>query len=218
LFDNFDLMVAALAEGFWTTVWITAASFALSLIIGGILAAMHVSPADPARWAAQAYTGLFRNVPLLAVLAILYFGLPKVGIVASSVTWALVGLSLYTGAFVGETLRSGINSISLGQAEAARSIGLTFGQSLRNVILPQAFRTVVPPLGSLLTALTKNSALVVVVGVSETSAQAARLINDNQNRFSVWAVIIGVAVCYLIINLPVSYFIRLAEKRATFAR
>lgn len=218
MFDNFDLVMSTLATGFVTTVWITAASFAMSLVIGGILAAMHVSPAAPARWAAQAYTAVFRNIPLLAVLVILYFGFPKIGIALPSLVWALIGLSLYTGAFVGETLRAGINSISLGQAEAARSIGLTFAQSLRFVILPQAFRTVIPPLGSLLTALVKNSALVLVVGVTEISAMAQRLINDNENRFSIWAVIIGVAACYLIINLPISYFIRLAEKRAAFAR
>src|SRR5690606_10620874 len=142
LFDNFDLMVTALWQGFVTTVWVTFASYAIALVVGSILVIMHVSPAPPARWAAGAYTQMFRNVPLLAVLFIRYFGLPKIGIVDDSWVWALLGLGLYTGAFVGETLRSGINSIPLGQAEAARSIGLTFGQSLGSVILPQAFRAV----------------------------------------------------------------------------
>ena len=218
MFDNLDLMAAALLTGLWTTVWVSAASFIIALIVGALLATMHVSPAPPARWVATIYTGLFKNVPLLAILFILYFGFPKIGIVLPNWSWALIGLGAYTGAFVGETLRSGINSIDLGQAEAARSIGLTFGQSLRYVILPQAFRSVVPPLGSLLTALVKNSSLVLAIGVAEASAQAQRLINDNQNRFSLWAVIIGVACCYLIVNLPISYFIRRAEKRAEFAR
>lgn len=218
MFDNLDLMVAALLTGLWTTVWVTTVSFVIALLVGGLLATMHVSPAPPARWVATAYTGLFKNVPLLAVLFILYFGFPKIGIVLPNWGWALIGLGAYTAAFVGETLRSGINSIDLGQAEAARSIGLTFGQSLRNVILPQAFRSVIPPLGSLLTALVKNSSLVLVIGVTEASAQAQRLINDTQNRFSLWAVIIGIAACYLIVNLPISYFIRRAEKRAEFAR
>jgi glutamate transport system permease protein len=142
LFDNFDLMIAALGAGAWTTVWVTLTSFAIALIIGMILVVMHVSPALPARWAANAYTQLFRNVPLLAVLFIMFFGLPSIGIVADSWVWALLGLGMYTGAFVGETLRSGINSIPLGQAEAARSIGLTFSQSLGGVILPQAIRAV----------------------------------------------------------------------------
>lgn len=218
MFDNLDLMVEALATGLLVTLEVTAVSFTLALIIGGLLATMHVSPAPPARWLATAYTGLFKNIPLLAVLFILYFGFPKIGIPLSSWQWAIIGLSAYTAAFVGETLRAGINSIDLGQAEAARSIGLTFGQSLRYVILPQAVRTVVPPLGSLLTALVKNSSLVLAIGVAEASAQAQRLINDNENRFDLWAVIIGVAICYLIINLPISYFIRRAEKRAEFAR
>ncbi|HIW64118.1 MAG TPA: amino acid ABC transporter permease [Candidatus Stackebrandtia excrementipullorum] len=218
MFDNLDLMVEALATGLLVTLEVTAVSFTLALIIGGLLATMHVSPAPPARWLATAYTGLFKNIPLLAVLFILYFGFPKIGIPLSSWQWAIIGLGTYTAAFVGETLRAGINSIDLGQAEAARSIGLTFGQSLRYVILPQAVRTVIPPLGSLLTALVKNSSLVLAIGVAEASAQAQRLINDNENRFDLWAVIIGVAICYLIINLPISYFIRRAEKRAEFAR
>lgn len=218
MFDNFGLLAEHLATGLLITIVVTFASYAIALIVGAILAIMHVSPAPPARWAANAYTQLFRNVPLLAVLLILYFGFPKIGIEADGWVWALVGLGAYTGAFVGETLRSGINSIPLGQAEAARSIGLTFGQSLSSVILPQAFRTVVPPLGTLLIALTKNSALVYVVGVTELSAEARWLINDNANRFDLWAVIIGVTVSYLLINFLISYFVRLAEKRAVFAR
>lgn len=218
MFDNFDLMVDAMGQGLWVTIWVTTVSFIVALIIGALLAMMHVSPAPPARWVATAYTGLFKNVPLLAILFILYFGFPKIGIVLPSWQWAIIGLGTYTAAFVGETLRSGINSIDLGQAEAARSIGLTFGQSLRHIILPQAFRTVIPPLGSLLTALVKNSSLVLVIGVPELSAQAQRLINDNQDRFDLWAVILGVAACYLIVNLPISYFIRRAERRAEFAR
>ena len=156
MFDNLDLMVEALATR----------PVGHPRGDGGQLHAgahhrrstrtMHVSPAPPARWLATAYTGLFKNIPLLAVLFILYFGFPKIGIPLSSWQWAIIGLGTYTAAFVGETLRAGINSIDLGQAEAARSIGLTFGQSLRYVILPQAVRTVIPPLGSLLTALVRT--------------------------------------------------------------
>ncbi|GAA4898032.1 glutamate transport system permease protein [Stackebrandtia albiflava] len=218
MFDNLAQIAAALGSGLWVTVWVTAVSFFFALVIGGVLATMHVSPAPPARWFATAYTGLFKNIPLLAVLFIMYFGLPKIGIALPNWQWAIIGLSTYTAAFVGETLRSGINSINLGQAEAARSIGLTFGQSLRNVILPQAFRTVIPPLGSLLTALVKNSSLVLAIGVTETSAMAQRLINDTDVHYNLWTVIIGVALCYLIVNLPISYFIRRAERRAEFAR
>ncbi len=157
-------------------------------------------------------------MPLLAVLLIMYFGLPSVGIVADSWVWALIGLGMYTGALVGETLRSGINSIPLGQAEAARSIGLTFGQSLATVILPQSVRVVIPPLGSLLIALVKNSALVLAIGVTELTAQSRRLIEDNESRFDLWGVIIGVTVSYLLIAFILSYLVRLVEKRAAFVR
>ncbi|MFB9659560.1 amino acid ABC transporter permease [Glycomyces mayteni] len=218
MFDNFDLMIEALGAGMWTTVWVTLTSYAIALVIGMVLVVMHVSPAFPARWAANAYTQLFRNVPLLAVLFIMYFGLPKVGIVADNWVWALLGLGMYTGAFVGETMRSGINSIPLGQAEAARSLGLTFGQSLSSVILPQSVRAVIPPLGSLLIALVKNSALVLAIGVPELTARSRRLIEDTQSRFDLWGVIICVTVGYLLIALVLSYLVRIAEKRTAFVR
>jgi glutamate transport system permease protein len=218
VFRNFDLMAEALLEGARVTVVVTLTSYALALAIGMLLVIMHVSPAAPARWAANAYTQLFRNVPLLAVLLVMYFGLPSIGIETTSWGVGLIGLGLYTGAFVGETLRSGINSIPLGQAEAARSIGLTFGQSLQAVILPQAFRAVIPPLGSLLIALVKNSALVLAVGVTELTAMSRRLIEDDQSRFDLWGVIIGVTVSYLLIAFILSYLVRLAERRAAFVR
>lgn len=205
------------AEGFWNTLWMSLASFAVALVLGAILAMMHVSPAPPARWAAQVYTAIFRNTPLLVILVVFYFGLPKVGInFEYSWQWALIVLGLYTSAFVGETLRAGINSISLGQAEAARSIGLTFGQSLRSVILPQAFRTVVPPVGTLYTALVKNTALTLILGYQELSAKTEIMI--NQDKAPVWLVVVGICACYLLINLPTSWFIHRAEKRAAFAR
>ncbi|GAA1670164.1 amino acid ABC transporter permease [Glycomyces endophyticus] len=218
MFDNFDLMAEALLEGMRVTTIVTLASYGIALVIGMILVVMHVSPAAPARWAANAYTQLFRNVPLLAVLLVMYFGLPSIGIDTTSWGVGLVGLGMYTGAFVGETLRSGINSIPLGQAEAARSIGLTFGQSLQTVILPQAFRAVIPPLGSLLIALVKNSALVLAIGITELTAMSRRLIEDDQSRFDLWGVIIGVTVSYLVIALVLSYLVRLAERRAAFVR
>jgi len=213
---NLDEVVRLFAEGLWGTLWLSLASFALALVLGAILAMMNVSPAPPARWAAQTYTAFFRNTPLLAIILLAGFGLPKIGLRFEPEQWALITLGMYTSAFVGETLRSGINSISLGQAEAARSIGLTFGQSLRHVILPQAVRTVVPPLGTLYTALVKNTALALVLGFPEIAAKAELMI--NQDVSSVWAIIIGLVVCYLLINLPASWLISRAEKRATFAR
>jgi glutamate transport system permease protein len=185
LFDNFGLMVQAMLEGARVTVVVTLASYAIALAIGMILVVMHVSPAAPARWAAHAYTQLFRNVPLLAVLFIMYFGLPSIGIETTSWGVGLLGLGLYTGAFVGETLRSGINSIPLGQAEVA---------------------------------LVKNSALVYAVGITELYATSRRLIEDNESRFDLWGVIIGVTVSYLLIAFIFSYLVRLAEKRAAFVR
>lgn len=213
---NLDEVVKMFGGALWNTLWLSLASFGLALVLGAILAMMHVSPAPPARWAAQTYTAIFRNTPLLAIFILFFFGLPKIGFNLQDWQWALAALSLYTGAFVGETLRAGINSISLGQAEAARSIGLTFGQSLRHVVLPQAVRTVIPPLGTLFTALVKNSALAIVVGFQELAATTELMI--NQDKASIWVIIIGLVACYLVINLPASWLISWAEKRATFAR
>ncbi|MEV0648788.1 amino acid ABC transporter permease [Phytomonospora sp. NPDC050363] len=213
---NPELVFKMFASGFWNTLWLSVASFAVALVLGAILAMMQVSPAPPAKWAAQAYTAFFRNTPLLVILILFGFGLPKLQLQLDPWQWALIGLGMYTSAFVGETLRSGINSISLGQAEAARSIGLTFGQSLRHVILPQAFRTVIPPLGTLYTALVKNTALTLVLGFQELAAKTELMI--NQDMASVWIVVGGIIACYLIINLPTSWFISRAEKRAAFAR
>jgi glutamate transport system permease protein len=176
---------------------------------------MHISPAAPARWASRGFVEFFRNVPLLLIFFLFGFGLPKVGLEFSPFKWAVIVLATYTAAFICETIRSGVNSVPLGQAEAARAIGLNFSQSLRHVVLPQALRAVVPPLGSLFIALTKNTSLALVVGVQEVSAKTEQLVNQN---VSTVLVIAGVACCYLAINLPAGYLIGRVEQRAVFAR
>lgn len=214
LIDNADLLLAA----FGVTLKLVVVAGLLSLAWGTVLAAMRVGPIRVLQLAGGVYVTLFRNTPLLIILLLIFFGLPKFGI-----TWGyfwpnVIALTLYTSSFVCEALRAGVNSIPLGQAEAARAIGLTFGQSLRTVILPQSIRVVIPPLGSLLIALVKNSALVLAIGVTELTAQARRLIEDNESRFDLWGVIIGVTVGYLLIALVLSYLVRIAEKRTAFVR
>src|SRR6266567_2140230 len=129
------------------TVELTLGSFALALVLGTITAAARVSPVPPLRAAGAFYVETLRNTPLTVIFVLFFFGLPKVGIQYSPFVSAIIVLGLYTGTFVGETVRSGINSVAQGQAEAARSLGLTFPQVLGVVVLPQAFRTVVAPLG-----------------------------------------------------------------------
>jgi glutamate transport system permease protein len=141
-------------EGMWRTVQLTALSFLFAFVIGTFVAAMRVSPVPPLRWAGTVYIELVRNTPLLVLMFIFFFGFPSIGIkFESKFVSAIIVLSAYTGTFVGETVRSGINALSKGQAEAARSIGLTFPQVMGIIVLPQALRTVVAPLGGIFIAL-----------------------------------------------------------------
>ena len=131
---------------------------------------MRVSPIPPLRGLATFYVEVFRNTPLTVVFFFMIFGLPQIDFVVGFFTGAVLSLGLYTAAFVCEAMRSGINAVSPGQAEAARAIGLTFGQSLREVVLPQAFRTVIPPLGNVFIAMVKNTSIAAGFAVSELSS------------------------------------------------
>ncbi|MGQ0745062.1 MAG: amino acid ABC transporter permease [Acidimicrobiales bacterium] len=166
---------AAYLGGLATTVALTATSFALALVVGVVIAAARVSPIPPLRMAAAIYTEAIRNTPLLVLLFLFIFGLPKVGIQFDFFASAVVVLGGYTGALVAETVRSGINTVAVGQAEAARALGLTFGQSMLGVIMPQALRRMVGPLGGLLVALIKNSALASLISVIDLTAVADRV-------------------------------------------
>src|SRR3954469_12510280 len=142
--DNFEVF----RDAFLTTLSLSLLAGLLALVLGTVLAAMRVSPIRPLRGLATFYVETFRNTPLTVVFFFIIFGLPQIDFAVSFFTGAVLSVGLYTAAFVSEAVRSGINAVSPGQAEASRAIGLTFGQSLREVVLPQAFRTVVPPLGN----------------------------------------------------------------------
>jgi glutamate transport system permease protein len=211
VFDNLDTY----SSGLWVTIQLTALSFLLALLVGTVVATMRVSPAAPVRAAGLLYVETVRNTPPLVLLFLFVFGLPKVGVKYSLFLSAIVVLGGYTGAFVGEVLRSGINSVPVGQAEAARSLGLTFIQTLRYVVLPQAFRTVVPPLGGLLSALVRNSALAAPIGVVELTGGADKLNTIESNPIPIF---IGVAIAYMIITLPLGGLIGVVERRLAVAR
>lgn len=169
LFDQFDLLGAM-----WMTVKLTAISAVLALIVGTVVAIMRLSPVPALRFLGTSYVNILRNTPLTLIVFFCLLGLwQTLGIELSpelsvnAFRFAIIGLAVYHAAFVCEALRSGVNTIPLGQAEAARSIGLTFGQSLREVVLPQAFRGAITPLGNTLIALAKNTTVVVTIGVAE---------------------------------------------------
>lgn len=209
--DNLDFYVS----GMWATLELTALSFLLALGIGVIVASARVSPVAPLRAAGLLYVETVRNTPPLVLLFLFVYGLPKAGVIYSLFVSAVLVLGGYTGAFVAEALRSGIASVPIGQAEAARSLGLGFSQTLRYVILPQAFRTVIPPVGGLLSALVRNTSLAATVGVLELTGQAERLNTDQTDPIPIF---LGAAVAYLIITLPLGALIGAAERRLAVTR
>ena len=203
-------------EGFVTTLELSALSSVLALLLGTLLAAMRVSPVPTMRAAGATYVELVRNTPLTVVFFFVVFVLPQLDILLPYFAFAVIALTVYHAAFFCEAVRSGINAVGVGQAEAARSIGLTFGQSLQLVILPQAFRTVIPPLINVVIALIKNSSIAAAFGVVELTATGTRLANANGD--AVIAVLAGVAVCYLVLTLPSGWLAGRLERRVAVAR
>ncbi len=212
LIENFDTF----ADAFGETLLMALLAGVLALVLGTALAAMRVSPIPPLRGLATFYVEVFRNTPLTVVFVMIIFGLPEIDAGVSPFPGAVLSVGLYTAAFVCEAIRSGINSISAGQAEAARAIGLTFGQSLREVVLPQAFRTVVPPLGNVWIAMVKNTSIAAGFFIPELSSLLPRFSNSDADHLI--AILIGIVIAYLLITLPSAYAVSRLEKRAVILR
>lgn len=195
---------------FWLTIQLTVASAIGSLVIGTLVAIMRVSPVRTFSWAGAAYVNVVRNTPLTLIVFFMFFCLYLLlqwhiaPLSARSSThafqWGVVGLSVYHAAFVAEALRSGINTVPVGQAEAARAIGLGFGQSLREVILPQAFRGAIAPLGNTMIALTKNTTVVSTIGVAEASYAMKNAIEFSSNLL--YAIFAVMALGFVVLTLP----------------
>lgn len=212
ILDNLDLYWL----GFRTTLSLTLISAAVALVVGTVLGAFRVSPSPPLRVFGATYVEIVRNTPLTLVFIFFVFVAPQLGLNVPFFTSAVLALSVYTAAFVCEAVRSGVNSVGAGQTEAARAIGLTFTGTLRLIILPQALRTVVPPLINIFIALTKNSSVAGGFFVAELFGVARRL--ANANPADVIAVLIGVGICYLIITIPAGILAGYVERRVAFAR
>jgi glutamate transport system permease protein len=164
-----------LLAGFGVTLELTAIGFVGALVLGTVLAVCRVVPIAPLRVFGTVYVEFFRNIPLLSLLILVVFGLPDVGLSYSLFTSAALCLVLSGAPFVGEAIRGGINSVPVGQAEAARAIGLSFRASLRFVILPQAFRTMVQPLTNVFIGVALSSSLAAAVGVAELTNRTQQL-------------------------------------------
>lgn len=210
--ENADLFL----DAFLTTLGLSLLAGLLALVLGTLLAAMRVSPIPPLRGLATFYVETFRNTPLTVVFFFIIFGLPQIDFVIGFFPGAVLSVGLYTAAFVCEAVRSGVNAVSGGQAEAARALGLTFGQSLREVVLPQAFRTVVPPLGNVLIAMVKNTSIAAGFSVSDLSSLLPRLVNADAGDLTL--VLVGVVVGYMVITLPSALAVNRIERRVAILR
>src|SRR5919206_617636 len=208
--ETVDLLV----RGVLVTLALTAVSAVLSLVVGIIIGVLRVGPSALLRDLAGDYVEFFRNIPLLTVLFFIYFGLPQAGLRFSAFTSAVWGIGLYTAAYVGETIRAGIQSIGKGQLEAARALGLSYGQMLRFIVLPQALRMTIPPLGTLLIALLKNTSLASAIVVQEMmysgSVIEGRTFDPN--------IFIIIGLIYVVINIPLGLLVGVVERRLAITR
>jgi glutamate transport system permease protein len=210
--DNLDVFV----DGFRTTLSLTFFAAIGALVLGTLIAAMRVSPVPPLRWAGTAYVHLVRNTPLTVVFFLVVFGLPEVDVALPFFRFAVLALALYTAAFVAEAVRSGINSVAAGQAEAARSIGMTFGQTLTRIVLPQAFGNIIPPLASIFIALLKNTSVASAFFVFEGIQAQNQLIQSFGN--AVIAILVASALAYLALALISSFLFGLLERAVAVGR
>lgn len=212
---------------FWVTIQLTMLAGVGALVLGTVLAAMRLSPIPVMRGLGTTYVNVVRNTPLTLILVFCSLGLANTlhitltdpdsptSIVDSNFRLAVLGLTVYTAAFVCEAIRSGINTVPLGQAEAARSLGLTFSQNLRIIMLPQAFRAVIIPLGSVLIALTKNTTIASAIGVAE----AALLMKEMVENTSALLLVGGIfAIGFVILTLPTGLLFGWLGKRLAVLR
>ncbi len=211
-----DKYQGPLIDAAWTTLRLAFVSFGIALVVGIIVVSFRVSPIPPLVRVATWFVAFFRNTPLLVVFFLALFGLGDLGLVYDFFPTAAVALGLYTGAYMAEVLRSGINAVPQGQAEAGRSIGLGFIQLMRLIVIPQAVRTVIGPIGNLFVANFKNTAVASTISVLELTGQSQRMFNDA--AAGVWRVLIVITAIYLLFLFPAGYVFRWLDARFSIKR
>ncbi|WP_070884536.1 amino acid ABC transporter permease [Pseudomonas sp. D1-3] len=195
--------------GLWTTLWISVAAGVFGLLIGLVTGLCRLSANPTLRHLSTLYVELVRGTPLLVQIFIFYFFIGTV-LDLSREFAGVAALALFTGAYVGEIVRAGVQSIVRGQDEAARSLGLSAAQSMRHVILPQAFKRVLPPLAGQFISLVKDTSLVSVIAITELTKSGREAITTSFSTFEIW---FCVAALYLVINLPLSQIANRLERR-----
>lgn len=204
-------------SGFLVTVQLVAVSFVIAVVVGLVIGALRVMPIRWVRLLGGLYVEFFRNIPLLVLLYISYLGLRRAGIEIGPWVAGTASLGLYTAAYVAETVRSGVFAVGKGQIEAGLSLGFPYRKVLSQIVIPQAVRSVIPPLGSLVIAMIKNSAIIgVALGLADDLLKQARLINSRTfqtNEVFFWA-----AVGYLILTVTATFAVRSLERRLVVRR
>ena len=217
LWEVLEQHLPEFASGLWVTVRLVAIAFTIAMVVGTLVAALRVTPAKSVQRLGGVYVETFRNTPLLVLLFISFAGLRRAGIPIDAWVAGTASLGLYTAAYVAEVLRSGVFAVSKGQIEASLSLGFSYRQTLARIVLPQAFRTVIPPLGSLVIAMIKNSA---IIGVSllalpdllkEARIVASRTFQTDEAFF--WA-----AIGYLLLTALATVSFRYLERRYAIRR
>lgn len=205
-----------LLKGAGITLEITALSVGLGLLIGMIVGVAKLSSIRPVRYLASIYVDFIRGTPLLVQIFLVYFALPQLlGTRIDPFVAAVAACSINSGAYVAEIFRGGIQSIDAGQMEASRALGLSWFQAMRFVIMPQAFKRIIPPLGNEFIAMLKDSSLVSVIGFEELTRTGQLIISRTYAAFEIWIV---VAILYLIMTLAISRLVALLEKRLNKGR
>ncbi|MGZ4751945.1 MAG: amino acid ABC transporter permease [Oryzihumus sp.] len=223
LLKQYDVLGA-----FWMTIVLTVFSAVGALVIGTVVAVMRVSPVAVLRTMGAGYVNIVRNTPLTLIIVFCNIGLfvnlglrladnsSSTFLVDNNIRLAVLGLSVYHAAFVCEALRSGINTVPAGQAEAARSIGLSFGQNIRHVVMPQAFRGAVTPLGNTMIALTKNTTVASAIGVAEASGLMKEMIEFSPDQLVL--VFLVFALGFVVLTLPMGLLFTTMSRRLAVKR
>lgn len=201
-----------LMSGLGLTIQLTVIAVSIGTVIGLIASLFRLSKVKPVGWLAKAYVDFFRGTPLLVQILLIHTGLPPLlGIPPiPRMVSGIIALSLNSGAYIAEIFRAGILSIDRGQMEAARSLGMTYGQAMVNVILPQAFKRSVPPLGNEFIAMLKDSSLVSIISVQELMMTGKIIVGRSYRPFETWIV---VALFYLAMTMTISQFVGYLERR-----
>lgn len=207
IFQNYG---GELLTGLGQTLLCSIIALIFALIIGSAFAIMETMSNKAARIIARVYIEVFRNIPLLVITMFFYVVIPMYIVKISGFASGTIGLTLYSSAFIAETVRSGIQSVDPGQMEGARANGLSYWQSMRYIILPQAFRYVIPPLGNQFINLVKNSSVLAFVAGFDLMYQANVIASDSLKSMSTY---LCVGLLYLVLTLPLSYYMRHLEKK-----